>query len=77
MSKKENVPVSVIIQKVLEESKDPLSTYEIAKKTKLSWSTVNIHCYKLKDNGSIDCKLEVAEVGSGKKMLWFLKKGGN
>ncbi len=77
MTKRENVPVSVIIQKILGESKEPLSTYEIAKKANLSWSTVNIHSYKLKDQGIIDCRLEVAEVGSGKKMLWFLKKGGN
>ncbi len=76
MMKEKNVPVSVIIQKKLEESKAPLSTYEVAKKANLSWSTVNIHCYKLKDQGVIDCKLQVAEVGSGKKMLWFMKKGG-
>ncbi len=74
MPRKENIPISIIIQNLLKESKEPLSTYEIAKKTNLSWSTVNIHCYKLKDNGTLDCKLKVAEVGSGKKMLWFMKR---
>lgn len=73
MTKKENVPVPVIIQKVLKESKEPLSTYEIAKKAGISWSTTNIHCYKLKDDDIIGSKLEVAAIGSGKKMLWFLK----
>lgn len=77
MSKVKNVPVSVIIKKILEESKDSLSTYEIAKKTNLSWSTVNIHCYKLKDQDVLNCKVKMAEVGSGKKILWFLKKAQN
>ena len=73
MAKEANIPVSEIIKKILKEAKEPLSTYEIAKKAKISWSTANTHCYKLKDEGVIDGKLEVAEVGSGRKMLWYLK----
>ena len=74
MNKETNIPVSEIIQRILNESKEPLSTYELAKKAKISWSTANTHCYKLKDQGILDGRLEVAEVGSGRKMLWFMKK---
>lgn len=70
--KGKNVPVSVIIRKILEGSKEPLSTYEIAKKANLSWSTVNVHCYKLKGENVVSPKLEVADIGSGKKVLWSL-----
>ena len=71
MAKGGNVPVGSVIQKVLKESKTPLSTYEIAKLSKISWSTANTHCYKLKDTGVIDGKLEVAKVGAARKMMWW------
>jgi len=68
-----NVPVATVIRRILKEAKKPLSTYEIAKRAKISWSTANTHCYKLKDQGVIEGELKVAEVGSGKKMMWKLK----
>jgi len=48
-----------------------LSTYEIAKRLKISWSTANIHCYKLKSENKIKGNTEKAEIGDGKKMLWW------
>jgi len=66
--------VSEIILKILKEEGKPLSTYEIAKKANISWSTANTHCYKLKDEGKIDGKLETATIGSSRKMMWWLKK---
>ena len=73
MAKGSNIPVGTVIQKILKDSKDPLSTYEIAKLAKISWSTANTHCYKLKDESLIDGKLETAKVGAGRKMLWWVK----
>ncbi len=70
----ENISVDTITQKILKTSRQPLSTYEIAKRAKISWSTANIHCYKLKSEGKINGKLEKAEVGSGKKMIWWIGK---
>ena len=74
MAKGGNVPVGTVIHKVLKDSKTPLTTYELAKSAKISWSTANTHCYKLKDQGLIDGKLEVAKVGAAKKMLWWAKR---
>lgn len=68
-----NMPVGTVIQKLLRDAKGALSTYEIAKRAKISWSTANTHCYKLKDQGIIDGELEVAEVGAGRKMMWKIK----
>lgn len=68
-----NIPVGEVILKTLKDNKEPLSTYEIAKKIGISWSTANTHCYKLKDEGKIKGELKRAEVGAGRKMLWFLK----
>lgn len=69
-----NIPVGEVVLKLLRDAKKPISTYEIAKKASISWSTANTHCYKLKDEGIIDGKLEMADVGSSKKMLWWIKK---
>ena len=63
--------VSEMILKLLKSSKKPLSTYQIAKKLNISWSTANTHCYKLKDEGKIEGKMESAKIGSTKKMLWW------
>ena len=48
-----------------------LSTYEIAKRLKISWSTANIHCLSLYSKRKIKSKEEKAERGEGKKMLWW------
>ncbi len=69
-----NVPVDESILKLLKESSEPVSTYEIAKKLGISWSTANTHCYKLKDAGKVDSKEIVPKIGAGKKIVWFLKE---
>ena len=71
---KENVPVGDMILKLLKESSEPISTYEIAKKVGISWSTANTHCYKLKDAGKVDSKEIVQKIGAGKKVVWFMKE---
>lgn len=48
-----------------------LSTYEIAKRLKISWSTANVHCYKLKSEKKIEGKEVKKDIGEGKKMLWW------
>ena len=68
-----NTPVGTVIQKILKDAKGYLSTYEIAKRAKISWSTANTHCYKLKDQGILEGEMQVAEVGAGRKMMWKLK----
>ena len=72
--KHENLSIDALTEKILKTSRQPLSTYQIAKQVKISWSTANIHCYKLKSEGKIDGKMEKAEVGSGKKMIWWIGK---
>ncbi len=72
--KHENISIDALTERILKTSKEPLSTYQIAKQVKISWSTANIHCYKLKSEGKIDGKMEKAEVGSGKKMIWWIGK---
>jgi len=71
---KDNVSVSEMILKALKESSAPVSTYELAKKLGISWSTANTHCYKLKDAGKIDNKEIVQRIGAGKKVVWFMKE---
>lgn len=56
----------------LSKSKKPISTYQLAKKTKLSWSTINSHCYKLKSLSAVDGRVEPARIGSRKKVLWWV-----
>ena len=69
-----NITVDQITQQILKKSKLPISTYELAKQANISWSTANIHCYKLKSEGKIKGKLEKANIGQGKKMLWWIGK---
>lgn len=52
-----------------------LSTYQIAKKLKISWSTANIHCYKLKTVGKIDGSPRESKFGMGEKMVWWTGDG--
>ncbi|MBU4246649.1 MAG: winged helix-turn-helix domain-containing protein [Nanoarchaeota archaeon] len=59
------------IRHVLFSSKKPLSTYEIAKKTGISWSTANMHCFKLKSQGVFNNKRE-SSVGRRKKVVWWI-----
>ena len=63
-----------LILKKLEEAKGSLSTYKLAKVTNISWSTINIHCYKLEAQGKIKSELETKQIGSRKKRIWTLVK---
>jgi predicted transcriptional regulator len=65
--------VDKLIRNVLMKSDKPLSTYEIAKKTDLSWSTANTHCYKLKSFGIVNGKNEETKTGM-KRVVWWLVK---
>lgn len=76
MGEKQSQGISVddSILAVLKESREPLSTYELAKRLGVSWSTVNTHCYKLKDAGKIECTQILPKIGAGKKVVWFVKE---
>jgi predicted transcriptional regulator len=60
------------ILKLLEKSEKPVSTYKIAKEAKLAWSTVNIHCYKLKSISLVEEKTITSPNSGQKKVVWKL-----
>ena len=62
-----------LVKAALAKSKRPLSTYEVAKNAGISWSSTIMHCYRLKAEGSLDCKEEEGRTGA-KKVIWWLKK---
>lgn len=62
-----------VIRNVLFKSKKPLSTYEIAKQTGVSWSTANMHCFKLKAQGVFKNKSE-SSIGRRKKVVWWMSE---
>lgn len=66
-------PIDNVIIRIIKGSKKPVSTYKLAKVTKLSWSTVNSHCYKLKSFGILDMTSKKTPFGQ-KKMLWSIGK---
>ena len=64
--------VEKLIVDAIRKSKKPMSTYEIAKSVSISWSTANIHCYKMKSFGVLDCREEEAKIGV-KRIVWWIK----
>lgn len=60
-----------LIQDLLRKSRKPLSTYELAKKTGVSWSTANIHCFKLKTAGVVKNRVE-QRLGSRMRVIWSM-----
>lgn len=62
-----------VIQTVLIMSKKPLSTYAIAKKTGVSWSTANMHCFKLKTQGILS-NAQTASSGVKRNEMIFKNK---
>ena len=60
------------ILKVLRESHEPLSTYEIAKKTDLSWSTANIHLKDLQIKGMVKNKEDA--IKNKKRVVWWVEQ---
>ena len=69
----ENKSIESLILEVLRKEKKPLTTYQIAKKLGISWSTANTYCYKLKDRGAIKGEERAARVGLSKKMVWWIE----
>ncbi len=63
------------IIKLLKKSPEPLSTYQIAKDLKISWSTANSHCFKLKSFGKIEGEFKESKFGQGMKMVWWVGRG--
>ena len=63
--------IDELIESVLKKAGKPQSTYQVAKDTGLSWSTINVHCYKLKSMGVLGGRLETAKIGQRKKLLWW------
>ena len=67
--------VDKLIKEFLKKSSRPVSTYDIAKKLNISWSTANTHCYKLMAYGVVEGKNEEVKIGV-KRVVWWLAKGG-
>lgn len=63
--------IDELILELLGKSEKPMSTYKIAKEAKLAWSTVNIHCYKLKSLNLLEEKTIISSIGQ-KKVMWKL-----
>lgn len=63
-----------LAKKILKESDKPISTYELAKRAKISWSTANMHLFKLMAFGVITGEEEETNVGPGRKMMWRIKR---
>ena len=68
----ELAPIDRLIVRIIKKSKRPMSTYMISKNAKLSWSTINTHCYKLMSIGVLDSRIEETPFGQ-KKILWKVK----
>ncbi len=69
----ETKSIEQLILDVLRKENKPLTTYQIAKKIGVSWSTANTYCYKLKDKGLIRGEEKSARIGMSKKMVWWIK----
>ncbi len=63
--------IDEFIVDILTKSSEPLTTYKIAKKAGIAWSTANIHCYKLKSMGVLKESIETPEYGR-KQVIWML-----
>lgn len=63
-----------LILNAVKEAKNPISTYDVAKKTGISWSTASSHCYKLMAFGILESKSEKSRAGVGHKIMWNVLK---
>jgi len=69
----ENTPnVDERILQVLRESGKPLTTYQIAKKAKVSWSTANVHLKDLQLRNLVKSKEDV--IKSRKSKIWWMEQ---
>jgi predicted transcriptional regulator len=70
-----NTPLSEIdekIIKILRESPEPLSTYEIAKKINISWSTANVHLKDLQLKELVKSREDM--VKSKRRIVWWVEQ---
>ncbi len=70
-----NAPGSDIdetILKMLRESREPLSTYDIAKRLNISWSTANIHLKDLLLKDMVKSKEEM--IKSKRRVVWWIEQ---
>lgn len=70
-----NIPISEIdekIIKILRESPEPLSTYEIAKKINISWSTANVHLKDLQLGEMVKSREDM--VKSKRRIIWWVEQ---
>jgi Mn-dependent DtxR family transcriptional regulator len=63
--------VDKVILNLLKKTGKPLSTYQIAKKAKVTWPTANSHCYKLKSMNLVESKQEKSKFGPNEKVVWW------
>ncbi len=60
------------ILKILRESKEPLSTYEVAKEMNVAWSTANIHLKDLQLRGMVKNREDL--VKSKRRIVWWVEQ---
>ncbi len=60
------------ILKFLRESAEPLSTYEIAKKMNVSWSTANIHLKDMQIRGIVKSREDM--IKSKRRIIWWVEQ---
>ncbi len=61
--------IDELVIDILTKSDKPLTTYKIAKEAGVSWSTVNIHCYRLKSMDML--REEVVNHEHGRKRIYW------
>ena len=62
------------IIEVLTESKEALTTYMLAKRVGVSWSTTQLHCYALEGRGKVEHDWDnLSNLSYMKRQLWKLK----
>lgn len=60
------------ILKFLRENAEPLSTYEIAKKINVSWSTANIHLKDMQIRGIVKSREDM--IKSKRRIIWWVEQ---
>jgi predicted transcriptional regulator len=65
--------VDRMIKDFLKKSSQPISTYDIAKRLNISWSTANTHCYRLMAYGVIASKNEEVRISVKRVVWWYMK----
>ena len=60
------------IIKILRETPEPLSTYEIAKELNISWSTANVHLKDLLLKNLVKSKEEM--IKSKRRVVWWIEQ---